>query len=100
MAAECHRNDPATTLYFLSQSGSPAAVWEIARSARRRGDWRRLAHRQSPCYAWRKAREKIMPRYVVDHYWTKDGEIQVDPGPTFDAENDADAWQKANEWSA
>jgi len=41
-----------------------------------------------------------MPRYVVDHYWTKDGEIQVDPGPTFDAENDADAWQKANEWSA
>ncbi len=41
-----------------------------------------------------------MPRYVVDHYWTKDGEIQVDPGPTFDAENDADAWQKANGWSA
>jgi hypothetical protein len=44
--------------------------------------------------------EKTMSRCVADRYWTRNGENQVDLGPTFDAENDTDAWWKAKEWSA
>ena len=40
------------------------------------------------------------PIYVVDHYKVVGGKLEGGDSLTFNAENDFDAWQKANEWSA
>jgi hypothetical protein len=40
------------------------------------------------------------PIYVVDHYKVAGGKLEGGDSLTFNAENDSDAWQKANEWSA
>jgi hypothetical protein len=40
------------------------------------------------------------PIYVVDHYKMAGGKLEGGDSLTFNAENDSDAWQKANEWSA
>src|ERR1700730_16570424 len=50
------------------------------------------------------ARDRIVlntnkPIYVVDHCKVVGGKLEGGDSLTFNAENDSDAWQKANEWS-
>jgi hypothetical protein len=46
------------------------------------------------------ALDETKPIYTADHYHMDEGKIVSDPGPTFNADDDDDAWQKANDWSA